>query len=68
MANQRHQIAKEWAELKSAKDSIFDMMKPEAFAQHEDNLRQAAGESLIRNNYFLFVSQSVGGGGQGNEA
>ena len=43
MAKERQAIAKGWSELESAKASIFDMVKPEVFLKHEENVRQAAG-------------------------
>ena len=43
MAIERQNIAKEWAELKTAKDSVLDLLKPEALIKHEENIRQAAG-------------------------
>lgn len=44
MAGERQNIAKEWAELKTAKDSVLDLLKPEALIKHEENIRQAAGK------------------------
>lgn len=45
MAGERHNIAKEWAELKTAKDSVIDLLKPEALIKHEENIRQAAASA-----------------------
>ena len=44
MVEVTRQIAKEWAELKTAKDSVLDLLKPEALIKHEENIRQAAGK------------------------
>ena len=48
MAGERQKIAKEWAELKTANDSVLDLLKPEALIKHEENIRQAAGKELIK--------------------
>jgi len=48
MAGERHKIAKEWAELKTAKDSVLDLLKPEALIKHEENIRQAAGKESTK--------------------
>ena len=46
MSKERQSIAKGWSELESAKSSIFDLVKPEAFVKHEENIRQAACKLL----------------------
>lgn len=43
MGKQRQEIAAGWSELERAKSSLFELVKPEAFMKHEENIRQAAG-------------------------
>ena len=38
----KQKIAEEWAEVQNAKQSLFDIVKPDAFAKYEDNIRAAA--------------------------
>lgn len=45
MAEERQKIAREWAELKTTKESILDLLKPEALSKHEENVRQAAASA-----------------------
>merc|ERR1712123_91738 len=42
MGKQRQEIAAGWSELERAKSSLFELVKPEAFMKHEENIRQAA--------------------------
>ena len=43
MAQTKQKIASEWAEIQKAKQSLFDIVKPDAFAKYEENVRQSAG-------------------------